>query len=132
MPGVRITVRGGTQTRAALATLPAAVRDEVAGVIREGADITLSEARRRVRRRSGELAGGIEQEIRDDGMRAKTGTKVPQGRFLEFGTRKMRAKPWLLPAHRKAAKHVRAKVKQIGAQLGMRIRARNRNRRRRS
>jgi len=48
---------------------------------------------------TGQLAGSI--NIVTGTLRAKVGTPLMYGLFLEFGTRKMRQRPWLRPAFEK-------------------------------
>ena len=49
-------------------------------------------------RRSGRLAESIFVQARSDGLRAEVGSALDYARHLEFGTRRMAARPWLLPA----------------------------------
>ena len=47
---------------------------------------------------TGEFAGSISHEFEDEGLTGIVGTNDPVGRWLEFGTSKMAARPWLRPA----------------------------------
>ena len=47
---------------------------------------------------SGSLLEGVGHEFRDEGLTGVVGTDDPVGRWLEFGTSKMAARPWLRPA----------------------------------
>ena len=52
------------------------------------------------KRVTGTLRSSIAQDVRADGsdVVARIGTNVPYGRYLEQGTRKMAARPYLRPA----------------------------------
>ncbi len=47
---------------------------------------------------TGSLLEGVAHEFRDEGLTGVVGTDDPIGRWLEFGTSKMAARPWLRPA----------------------------------
>lgn len=47
---------------------------------------------------TGELHDDVDHEFRDGGLTGVVGTDLPHGRWLEFGTAKMAARPWLRPA----------------------------------
>ncbi|KKN81124.1 hypothetical protein LCGC14_0323430 [marine sediment metagenome] len=47
---------------------------------------------------TGSLFRDVSHEFRNDGLTGVVGTDLPHGRWLEFGTSKMMARPWLRPA----------------------------------
>lgn len=55
-------------------------------------------ARRRVPVDTGRLRNSITHEITGDGLNAAIGSNVEYAPFVEFGTRSMRAQPYLFPA----------------------------------
>ncbi len=55
-----------------------------------------AEMRSRAPRLTGELARRIESDIGD--TFAEVGSTLPRARFLEFGTKRMRARPFVLPS----------------------------------
>ncbi len=55
-----------------------------------------SEMRSRAPRLTGELARRIESDFGD--TFAAVGSTLPRARFLEFGTKRMRARPFVLPS----------------------------------
>ena len=60
----------------------------------------------------GGLAGSIFAELSEDGLSAEVGTDVKYGTHLEFGTRKMAARPWLQPAFERNKDKIRARVEK--------------------
>lgn len=63
---------------------------------------------------SGRLLGSVEVDIRDNGFKALIGTALDYGRFLEFGTKKMEARPWLNPAFKRNIRRIETNIaKQI-------------------
>jgi HK97 gp10 family phage protein len=55
---------------------------------------------------TGRLLGSIEVVMRDGGLAAEIGTALDYGRFLEFGTKNVEARPWLQPAWEKHRKQI--------------------------
>lgn len=55
---------------------------------------------------TGRLVQSIRFEFREGGLVALVGTDLKYGTWLEFGTKKMAARPWLLPATRKAQREL--------------------------
>ncbi len=47
---------------------------------------------------TGRLVQSIQVEFDDSGLTASVGTNLKYGAYLEFGTTKMKARPWLAPA----------------------------------
>ena len=56
---------------------------------------------------TGRLRGSVAWEV--DGLEARVGTNVPYGRWLELGTTKIAARPWL----RRALSECRAQVLEV-------------------
>ena len=63
---------------------------------------------------TGRLANSVVTlfDISTKGKIAEVGTNVQYGRYLEFGTSRMAARPWLLPSFNKAKVGVEAKLKR--------------------
>jgi HK97 gp10 family phage protein len=65
---------------------------------------------------SGQLVGSLFFKISSDKLRAFFGTKLAYGRYLEFGTSRMQARPWLRPTFKanreKIVERVRAAVQE--------------------
>lgn len=49
-------------------------------------------------RQTGELVSAVGHEFEDGGLVGIVGTNIKHGKWLEFGTTKMPARPWLRPA----------------------------------
>ena len=62
---------------------------------------------------TGRLANNVVANLPTSGnISAEVGTNVQYGRYLEFGTSRMAARPWLLPSFNKAKAGVEAKLKR--------------------
>lgn len=59
---------------------------------------------------TGKLVGSVTHKISADGLDAAIGTNTAYGAHLEFGTKKMAARPWLFPAFERNRKGI---VKRI-------------------
>lgn len=57
--------------------------------------------------RTGHLRRNVQMEVDAENLVARVGTNVKYGRWLEFGTRKMAARPWLSRTLRETAGDVR-------------------------
>lgn len=115
-------VDGLREARAALAGLPAAFREVVAKTLREGGAIIEAEAKQRVRKRSGETRDSIGTNERGDGLQVAVGSGLPRARWLELGTSRSRKFPFLYPAFRRGARHVRKEMRGWGTEAGRKVR----------
>ena len=62
---------------------------------------------------TGRLASNVESILATPAnIQAKVGTNIVYGAYLEFGTSKMAARPWLMPSFEKAKVNVAKEVKQ--------------------
>lgn len=62
---------------------------------------------------TGRLANSVEFNLPTAGrLTGEVGTNVIYGRYLEFGTSRMAARPWLLPSFEKAKVGVEARLKK--------------------
>lgn len=105
-----VTVKGleALQRRLAAALAPEAVKD----ALRREAETIAEEARARA---PGELGGTVEIIDQSRGMKPAyaIGTAHPAGRFLEFGTRRRPATPWLWPVFRARSPGVKHKLRKL-------------------
>ena len=61
---------------------------------------------------SGALARSVKVRTDPDGLGGSVGTDLPHGRFLEFGTRRMPARPWLQPAFESLKPRIRRRFQE--------------------
>jgi HK97 gp10 family phage protein len=61
---------------------------------------------------TGRLAGSIFAQFSPGGLRVDVGTDVVYGPHLEFGTKNMGARPWLLPAFERSKADIKARVRK--------------------
>lgn len=66
--------------------------------VKRGALNVQTKARRRAAVDTGRLRNSITHEVAEDGLSAVVGTNVEYAPYVEFGTRRMRARPFLFPA----------------------------------
>ncbi len=93
----------------ALAAGAEALRDDARRVLGRGAAAGPSAPGEPPRRRSGRLAASVFAQRDTDGLGAAVGTRLDYGTHLEFGTRTVAARPWLLPAFQAAQSNLRAR-----------------------
>ena len=93
----------------ALAAGAEALREDVTRVLGRSAAAGPSAPGEPPRRRSGRLADSVFAQRDADGLGAVVGTRLDYGMHLEFGTRTMAARPWLLPAFQAAQSSLRAR-----------------------
>jgi len=95
---IRIRIAGQARLGASLRRLLAAQTVTMADAVTAGAQDIQAAARERLPRRSGGLVNSVTIEMAPDGLAATIGTDVATGTYLELGTRRMAARPWLQPA----------------------------------
>lgn len=61
---------------------------------------------------TGRLVGSIFADVLESGLEAEVGTGIKYGKFLEFGTTRMRARPWLMPAFERQKPRIRKRLEQ--------------------
>jgi HK97 gp10 family phage protein len=105
---IRVRVSGVDRLGAALRRLRVVRTAAMTAAVARGARDIRDAARRELPRRSGRLAQRVTIETAPDGLAATVGTDVDYGTYLELGTRRMTARPWLLPAFRGLRARLRA------------------------
>lgn len=108
MKPVSVTVEGHDENRQAMARYRAAAKAAAGAQVQATAQAIASEARGHLDNasrlpvsRTGELASSLHVVRSADGLLANVQTLLGYGAYLEFGTRKMPAYPWLGPAARR-------------------------------
>ena len=101
-------------------------RQAVAAAVESGAELLRDDIRdslsrggfpapgRPPRRRSGTLAESVTVERETGGLGATVGSDLDYARHLEFGTRQMAARPWLLPAFQRLAPSLARRILAAG------------------
>ena len=112
---LQASLEGGGRLARKLRSLSAQRRRTVAAAVRSDARLLRDEVRADLSRsgvslpgrppapRSGRLAESVDTDIAADGLSATVGSDLDYGRYLEFGTRRMPARSWLLPAFQRLA-----------------------------
>lgn len=62
---------------------------------------------------TGNLKNSINTQYYQNGLTAEIGTPVEYGPYVEFGTRHMKAQPYLLPAYDRNVKSFKDEIKKI-------------------
>lgn len=91
--GAQIVVR-----RNDLPTVPAALKDEAVKLVAQHAYQIQAAAQQKAPVRTGLLRRSIHTVFSNGGMSAVVGPSVVYGIFVEFGTRRMAARPYMRPA----------------------------------
>jgi HK97 gp10 family phage protein len=66
---------------------------------------------------TGNLVNSIQVQRRQDSVVVGSMESAPYGKWLEYGTSKMSARPWLRPAFEESKKIVDAKLQRAGIQV---------------
>lgn len=74
---------------------PSPVQDAVKTVVQQHGAQLQRRAHRTAPKDTGELRRSIRLEIIDNGLNAKVSATVPYAKYVEFGTRKMAARPFM-------------------------------------
>lgn len=116
-----MTITGLEALQAAIKETPKIVRTHVAGAIRESTFAVADRMRRLVPHRSGDLLESITASApKGSGVSGLVGFDNPRvfyWRFLEFGTVKMPARPFIRPAAEAEAPRYIQRIQAIGTAL---------------
>lgn len=103
---------GLERLRRKLRKIPAQVHKDVSLALAEGAERIADGARERVPVASGDLKDSIRVRGSEDGMSISVEAPAEHARFVEFGTRRTPARPFLLPAFEEAKPKIVAEIKE--------------------
>ncbi|MDW3099257.1 MAG: hypothetical protein R8J41_14250 [Alphaproteobacteria bacterium] len=118
MKSVSVSVKGKDENRHAMRRRKAAATAAAVAQVQLTAHAIVSEARGHLDNasrlpvsRTGELASSLHVVRSAEGLLANVRTLLDYGAYLEFGTRKMPAYPWLGPAARKHLAGFKARIR---------------------
>jgi HK97 gp10 family phage protein len=106
-------VEGVPELARQLRKLGDVTREEIRGAIGLTVEAIAARARRRVRKRTGKGAASIRARVAKKGTsgRVTHPKRMIHLRFLEFGTQKMPAYPWLFPSAEEERQHHPARMR---------------------
>lgn len=116
--GVTVKILGQQELESALNQLGARAEAVLEEAVLAGAEVIRDEASNRAPRRTGRLAKNIVAEVVEKsatGVAVKVGPskEVFYGRFVEFGTSKMRSQPFLYPTLEAKKAEAQAAIREI-------------------
>ncbi len=94
---IKISYKGTEDMQAVIAALPTAIQEGIKKSTKQAAVITKDEAIRECPVRTGYLRSTIFYSVGGP-MEYSVGAKAPYGYYVEYGTSRMRAQPFLRPA----------------------------------
>lgn len=106
-------VEGVARLKARFAKIPQRMREEVRVAIDASADELVTMQKRLVPVEHGDLRDSIRKEegVHDLSVEVKAGSKnVFYAKMIEFGTRKMQARPFFFPAYRTLRRRIRSRI----------------------
>lgn len=95
---MRVRIEGMPKLRAALLRVTGEAERTTQREVKRSALNVQNGARLRVPVDTGRLRNSIAHEIDESGLNATIGTNTEYAPFVEFGTRRMRERPYLFPA----------------------------------
>jgi HK97 gp10 family phage protein len=95
---IEVTFQGAEETQAFLAQAPEAIRRAVKKSLKQAATLVKQEAIWNCPVKTGYLRSTIFYSVNGDEFGFTVGAKAPYGVYLEYGTRYMRAQPFIRPA----------------------------------
>lgn len=111
--------RGFDKLSRKLAKLPDAMTAELAKQLSNAGDLVLAAALARVPVKTGRLRSVLSKRVSKKGLRVKVGVqgapakrKAPHFFFVEFGTVKTKAQPFLGPANKAVREKYRAEIRR--------------------
>lgn len=95
---MRVRLEGLPRVRATLTGISAQGRRTVQREVKRSALAVEAGAKRRAPVDTGRLRSSIAHQVEEGGLSAVVGTNVEYAAHVEFGTRRQRAQPYLVPA----------------------------------
>lgn len=109
---MKMRVHGDEGLRSKLRTLPAELRQAIGVEVKRSALNIEGGAKRRAPVDTGRLRNSITHVIAEGGLKARIGTNVEYAAHVEFGTRRMRAQPYLQPSFEEEAPRLKQRVRK--------------------
>lgn len=113
MAKITVEIKGDERARFKLNQLSLVKTEEIRRLVKETAINVTREAKKKCPVDSGRLRSSIRWVLYLGGLTAEVFTDVFYGLFVEFGTKKMKAQPFLLPAWKGEMPKYLAKLKVI-------------------
>lgn len=111
---MKVTVKGGDKIIAKLKELGVDANKAIEVALKQSAEIIRAEAARKAPKRTGKLAGSMAvSEAKNNSIDIGPSKEAFYGMFLELGTKKMRARPFLRPSLDEKKYDVKRKFRQI-------------------
>jgi HK97 gp10 family phage protein len=110
---IKVKVNGVTKAVAKLEGYEQSVIDRVTTQTKNSAFKVEAGAKKRCPVDTGRLRASLNTQFSDGGMEADIGTNVHYSKYVEFGTRKMRAQPYLFPAWAEEKNNYLASIREI-------------------
>jgi HK97 gp10 family phage protein len=115
---VTVHIEGMSKLRRALLTVTQEGRKTASREVMRSALKVQAGAKARCPVDTGRLRGSIAVEIEEGGLGASVGTNVHYAPFVEFGTSRMRARPYLFPAwEEERGPFIEALRRELGAEF---------------
>lgn len=117
-------VQGLDRLKAKLAALPQAAKDEMLIALNVSADELVAMQKRMVPHDEGDIDRSIEKVPGRHELAIKVqagGKQAPHARWVEFGTVKMRARPYFFPAYRALRRRIRGRITRASKKAAERV-----------
>jgi len=106
----KVTFKGIPETKSFMERAPLALKTAVKTSLKQAAVLTKEEAIRNVPVRTGKLRKSIYYRVNSDEMGYTVGAKTLYASYVEYGTRYMRAQPYIRPAFLFVASNLKSAV----------------------
>lgn len=116
--------QGLEKLHAKLAALPAVAKAEMKAALDQSADELIAMQQRLVAVDEGDVKDSIEKKEGRHELAVIVqagGPKAPHARWLEFGTTKMRARPYFFPAYRSLRKRIKSRATRASKKAATKV-----------
>lgn len=119
-----MATEGLARLRAKLAALPVVAKEHMQAALHQSADELVAMQQRLVPVDEGDTRDSIEKIDGKHELQVIVqagGKKAPHARWLEFGTTKMRARPYFYPAYRALRKRIRGRASRASKKAAEKV-----------